>query len=409
MRLARRARHRSRLRAVDRTQPRSTVANGRPDRAARPAARPLGAGRQHECGHGGALAGEAPHVRPIGHLRADRPPRVSLNWPATAPCQRSGVSSASPPSLRWPPVSDGSRRSRTPAASGAGATCDIKRPRQRHGRSVRAAPGGVGIPPCRRTRRDGDPRKPFPGSLTLWLLWRRIRRVRALHGCRRARTCPGDDERGRCGVTIAAAVCGPAGGMHRVTIGIVSAAHAPQPRPCRCAPARPSGSAPPARARSATDVGTLAAPTARTYPHIHRHMRPLSSPDSELQPRRLPGVQHGYRSPRRPQGSPRHRTMSAAIVTIRAGRFPLGIVEAGQFVRYRHSAICRPIGLRVSLSYWPVAALANAQGWRALPPGAPIRSRLGQPRSSACGRLHAHAPGRSAGDWPRDLGIAATP
>ena len=296
------------------------------------AARPLGAGRQHECGHGGALAGEAPHVRPIGHLRADRPPRVSLNWPATAPCQRSGVSSAPPPSLRWPPVSDGSRRSRTPAASGAGATCDIKRPRQRHGRSVRAAPGGVGIPPCRRTRRDGDP-----------------------------------------------------------------------------PPARPSGSAPPARARSATDVGTLAAPTARTYPHIHRHMRPLSSPDSELQPRRLPGVQHGYRSPRRPQGSPRHRTMSAAIVTIRAGRFPLGIVEADQFVRYRHSAICRPIGLRVSLSYSPVAALANAQGWRALPPGAPIRSRLGQPRSSACGRLHAHAPGRSAGDWPRDLGIAATP
>ena len=101
--------------------------------------------------------------------------------------------------------------------------------------------------------------------------------------------------------------------------------------------------------------------------------------------------------------------MSAAIVTIRAGRFPLGIVEADQFVRYRHSAICRPIGLRVSLSYSPVAALANAQGWRALPPGAPIRSRLGQPRSSACGRLHAHAPGRSAGDWPRDLGIAATP
>ena len=303
--------------------------------------------------------------------------RVSLNWPAAAPCQRSGVSPAPPPSLRWPPVSDGSRRSRTPAASGAGATCDIERPRQRHGRSVRAAPGVSGYHPAAEHAVTAILASRFPGSLTLWLLWRRIRRVRALHGCRRARTCPGDDERGRCGVTIAAA--------------------------------RPSGSAPPARARSATDVGTLAAPTARTYPHIHRHMRPLSSPDSELQPRRLPGVQHGYRSPRRPQGSPRQRTMSAAIVTIRAGRFPLGIVEADQFVRYRHSAICRPIGLRVSLSYSPVAALANAQGWRALPPGAPIRSRLGQPRSSACGRLHAHAPGRSAGDWPRDLGIAATP
>ena len=173
--------------------------------------------------------------------------------------------------------------------------------------------------------------------------------------------------------------------MHRVTIGIVSAAHAPQPRPCRCAPARPSGSAPPARARSATDVGTLAAPTARTYPHIHRHMRPLSSPDSELQPRRLPGVQHGYRSPRRPQGSPRHRTMSAAIVTIRAGRFPLGIVEADQFVRYRHSAICRPIGLRVSLSYSPVAALANAQGWRAPSP----LGRLSDPVSASRAALHA--------------------
>ena len=74
------------------------------------------------------------------------------------------------------------------------------------------------------------------------------------------------------------------------------------------------------------------------------------------------------------------------MVPCRAGRFPLGIVEAGQFVSYRHSAICRPIGLRVSLSYWPAAALANAQGWRALPLGRPIRSRLGQPRNSACAR-----------------------
>ena len=31
------------------------------------------------------------------------------------------------------------------------------------------------------------------------------------------------------------------------------------------------------------------------------------------------------------------------MVPCRAGRFPLGIVEAGQFVSYRHSAICRPI------------------------------------------------------------------
>ena len=72
------------------------------------------------------------------------------------------------------------------------------------------------------------------------------------------------------------------------------------------------------------------------------------------------------------------------MVTCRAGRFPLGIVEAGQFVSYRHSAICRPIGLRVSLSYWPAAALANAQGWRALPLG-----RLSDPVSASRAALHA--------------------
>ena len=79
--------------------------------------------------------------------------------------------------------------------------------------------------------------------------------------------------------------------------------------------------------------------------------------------------------------------MSAAIVTIRAGRFPLGIVEAGQFVSYRHSAICRPIGLRVSLSHSPVAALANAQGWRAPSP----LGRLSDPVSASRAALHALA------------------